>query len=439
MSSPAPRRMAKTRAWRRPWAKRSIEMWTAKVVAVVLAVVLAGAALGCQGGGEGVASGRVEVRDSAGVRIVENAPPADDARLPWTIGPEPLVTIGVVEGDDPYMLSQVTDAARLPDGRIVIANLGTNELRVFDATGRWLASWGGAGEGPGEFQGLLAVERWPGDSIAAWYGPRRGVSIFDDEGNFGRSVVLERDSGDPLAVAIRPIAARRDGTILAGHDTHQTDPVTVEIRDAEGRLAGSLGEHAGHERHLVENRGDFVRAYEPVFGAKAVQLAWGDLVVHSLNNRNEIRAFAGDGTLARIVRWGELPPEPTREQIEAWIEERVCEYPSWVTPEEIEDYTAQRRREYMSVPVAERLPAFAAAIVDRLGHLWVEDYLVPGDCGPEPGTPWTVFDPEGLLLGRVALPAAGREIFEIGADYILVLAWDDLGVERVEMWGVERR
>ncbi|MYG80556.1 MAG: hypothetical protein F4187_01730, partial [Gemmatimonadetes bacterium] len=35
-------------------------------------------------------------RDSAGIRIVENVRPPDDSRLPWRIGREPSVSIGVV-------------------------------------------------------------------------------------------------------------------------------------------------------------------------------------------------------------------------------------------------------------------------------------------------------------------------------------------------------
>ena len=88
-------------------------------------------------------------RDSAGIRIIENARPADDSRLAWRIGAEPVVSIGEVVGDEAYLLYQANDATILPDGRIVIANTGTNELRVFDAAGMHLATWGGEGEGPG--------------------------------------------------------------------------------------------------------------------------------------------------------------------------------------------------------------------------------------------------------------------------------------------------
>ena len=57
-------------------------------------------------------------RDSAGIRIVENARPAHDSRLPWRIDPEPAASIGDVFGAEAYLLHQADDATVLPDGRI---------------------------------------------------------------------------------------------------------------------------------------------------------------------------------------------------------------------------------------------------------------------------------------------------------------------------------
>ena len=134
------------------------------------------------------------------------------------------------------------------------------------------------------------------------------------------------------------------GLILAGQHPHVSDPVVVEVRDAEGRPRSSLGEHPGDERYISP---DGYRS-SPIFSALAMQLPWGDLVIHNLNNRYEIKAFAQDGSLARIVRRDHVARPPTREE--------------------------------------------------RLNHLWVEEYEPPGQ--ERPGSLWTVFDPEGRVLAR---------------------------------------
>lgn len=102
------------------------EGMTTPGTAVTLAIAIFVAAA-CQVACHAEASAQA-TRDSAGIRIVDNARPADDSRLPWRIGAEPAVSIGEVVGEEAYLLYRANDATILPDGRIVIANTGSSEL-----------------------------------------------------------------------------------------------------------------------------------------------------------------------------------------------------------------------------------------------------------------------------------------------------------------------
>lgn len=394
-------------------------------VAVSMFMVVAG----CEPDQHGGTDLATLTRDSAGILIIGNAKPTEGSRV-WQVGPRPALTIGVREGEHPDMLHQVEDATKLPDGRIVIANRGDDELRVFDASGNWLESWGGRGEGPGEFSGLNHVDTWPGDSIIAWSGPASSILVFDSDGSFGRSFKLETNDEDPMGFYVFPAAVTAAGSILAGQIPSIFDRVRVEIRDAEGRLQSSLGEHPGIETHRVESvsaSGRMITMYEVIFGPTVAQVPWGDLIVHSLNDRYEIRAFAVDGTLARIVRRDHAARPPTAEEVGDYIEEQVSGYP--------DDIAAEQRGRYESVPVAENMPAFTSVMVDKLNHLWVEEYELPGE--ERPGSLWTVFDAQGRVLGFVESPD-GLEIFEIGEDYIMGRWRDELEVEYVQVWSLER-
>ena len=67
------------------------------------------------------------VRDSAGVAIVENPAGTGDS-LAWRIASRPELDVG--GGATPSeQLFQALAATRLPDGRVVVANAGTHELR----------------------------------------------------------------------------------------------------------------------------------------------------------------------------------------------------------------------------------------------------------------------------------------------------------------------
>ena len=390
--------------------------------------------LACQQGDSESDRPATQERDSAGIQIVENSRPPDGSRLNWRIGPGPPVSIGVLEGDDAYMLHQVVGATKLSDGRIVVANSGTSELRVFNAAGIHSATWGGQGGGPGEFPYLRALASWPGDSVAAWYGLRRGISIFGADGNFARNFTLERNEDDPSSWAVMPQSVTYDGLVLTTHDPHMIDTVLVEVRDSEGRIRSSLGIHPGQEMQLVDGM-----MYQTTFGARVAQEPWGDLFVINPTNRYELRAFARDGTLARIVRRAHEPRAVTQDVIDAYIdasiEEEVPYYPGEWSQSDISTYQAEERRRYRSAPYAEHFPAFTSLVVDALNHLWVQEYEFPGEA--RPGSLWTVFDPAGRVLGFVETPD-GLQVFEIGEDYILGLRGDELDVESVEVWPLER-
>ena len=356
-----------------------------------------------------------EARDSAGVRVIENARPEEGSRLHWVIGPEPDVSIGDVDGEDPYLFGSAQDATRLSDGRIIVADAWTSELRVFDSTGTYLATWGGQGEGPGEFpwMRLVRVEPWPGDSIIAWYSHAHTLSVFDSDGNFGRS--FNRPGAGRRSWEMGwPKLVRRDGTILVTRqEGGRENAGTTEVRilDGEGGLHMSLGDH---------------RSRRALYFSRELKLGlWGDLVVVSPNDRYELRAFAADGALVRIVRREHVPRVPRPEDI-------------LVDPglrEDLRKGLEAEMRKVRQSQLDEHFPAFAEIMSDAAGYLWVREYEPPREAGPAPV--WTVFSPEGRVLGFVETPP-GLKIHEIAEDYVLGSAEGELDVEMVQVWPLVR-
>ena len=390
------------------------------------------ATLACQQDGEAPVGPGIEVRGSAGIRIVENARPADGSRVGWWIGPEPMISIGVVEGEDPYMLDQVADATRLPDGRIVVANWGTGELRVFDGDGHHLDSWGRAGEGPSDFSPLVYAAAWPGDSIAAWYTGAAGIAVYDSQGRFGRTFVLR--SGESVGwLRPRPVDVIAAGSILSMREIEDADSAIVEIWDGNGMLSVSMGTHPSREKIIMtDERG--VQYNEPLgYGRQLVTGLWGDLVVVSPTSLYEIRAWRGDGSLDRIIRRDHILRSPTEADRQLLVEDQMARIQQ--TPGVPEQMLEMARGHLSRVPFAESFPAFSSVLGDAIGNLWVEEYEFPLE--DRPGVLWTVFDPDGKVLGFVETPE-GLEIFEIGEDYILGRTEDELEVQYVQVWPLER-
>ena len=231
------------------------------------------------------------------------------------------------------------DATILADGRIVVANGGSGELRFFDSTGSHLASRGGQGEGPGEFLQLRSLEPWPGDSIVAWFGPRANISVFDSGGNYGRTIEINDGSQPWLG---RPASTSVRGSILTVLLLEYADTLVMELRDGEGGLRTSLGTHPSWEPSVLVDEGtEREMQHVPTFSREPVWGVWGDLVAIGVTSRYEIKAYGADGSLvrivlARIVRREHSPRVPTPEDVEAYIESDVLpDYPD-ATPSQRE-------------------------------------------------------------------------------------------------------
>ena len=386
----------------------------------------------CQPGDAPVRQPGTVARDSAGIRIIENPRPPDGSRLGWRIGPEPTVSIGQLEGEEPYLLHRAFRSFRMPDGRIVVANVGTEQIRMFDALGNHLRTWGGTGEGPGEFLSLSHVAPWPGDSIIAWYSPGLRLSVFDADGNYGRAFALQSEE-EAVWLRARPIAVRDDGTILSINDPEDADTAVVEIWAGDGALVASLGTLPGREVIVTTNERGSRELKGIAFSRELVTGLWGDLVVASPTTHYEIRAYQADGALARIVRREHVTRVPAEADLEWYIAEQVAMFGN--TPGLPPGFVDRARQSLQSTPLARTFPAFSTVLADETGHLWVREYDLPGEERPAPL--WTVFDPEGHVLGFIETPP-GLRIHQIGEDYMLVHTRDELDIEYVQVWPLER-
>ncbi len=384
------------------------------------------------------------VRDSAGITIVESGRPASGSRLEWRVGTEPQVSLGAALGEADYQLYEVGDATRLADGRIVVANGGSDQLLVFDAAGNYLAAWAGQGDGPGEFRSLAVVDRWAGDSLIAGDSEQGRASVFDLEGNHGRTTTLKGNPGGFFKTISTDPTEHRMMQVLPGNTilTRDIGGVMTQglwrwdhsygLASADGSDNTSLGDYPGPETysesvHVEEERMVYVMPLRHPFGKTTFTAVWGDLLAIGRNETYEIRVFASDGSLSRIVRRDHAPGTPTQAQLDARFRERFAS---------LSDEERTRRLEVAAnVPMVATFPAYSNIKSDALGNLWVAEFELPGE--ERDFTLWTVFDQEGRAVGFVETPP-GLTIYEIGANYILGKRTGDMDVESVELWELTR-
>jgi len=327
------------------------------------------------------------------------------------------------------MLFLVLDATRLPDGRIALANAGSSELRIFSADGVHLATWGGVGEGPGEFGAYTpeTVSRWPGDSIAGDNMFRRQVQVFDADGNHGRTVTLADGYQSFLGVMPDGTLLVKPSTVLSGGVFGAAEALVRKDEDfglllPGGELRISLGAHPGEE-WFSSPAAAMARPHP--FGRSTISTIWGDLAVVAPNDRYELRAYASDASLTKVIRRDHELRAPTQAELDEWLAETFADLP--------EERRTRLFQQLDGMTPVEFYPAFKALESDPLGYLWVQEYPLPG----EEDNVWTVFDPGGRILGFIETPP-GLDVFEIGEDYVLGMAMDENDVERVQLWPLDR-
>lgn len=363
--------------------------------------------------------------DSAGVTIVEyGALPGSATEFP--IPTLPSLQLGVVEGDPAQEFEFVSSATRLADGTVVIADAGASQLRAFGSDGDLLWTAGREGEGPGEYRNIGWV-RAHGDSLAVYDRSLGRLTVLGLDGVLIRTVNLRPAPGGlrPQVLAVRPDGAmivRAQQTITPNIAPGVHQPVgLVALYSASGELTDSVVSVGGREWALtmVEDR----RLLAPhVFGREGLAAASPESVHIADSGRFEVRSFAVDRTLRRVLRVTQAATPVTQADIDAYREFRLGREPDEARHPRI-------RREIDAAPFPETHPRVRGLYADRAGRLWLEEYRRPW----ETQSRFNVFNADGTFAGRARLPD-GERLLEAGPGLVLTRRVDELGVHYVRLY-----
>lgn len=365
--------------------------------------------------------------DSAGIEIVTSDPWNPEARC--TLADNPTLSLGTTEGDGPHILFQVLHAARLSDGSVAVLDGSSGEIRVFSETGEHLRSMGRRGEGPGEFRGPWLFWVLPGDTLwASDYIPWR-FNVFSADGAFSRAVQPQDFS---LWVGVRG-GLLDDGTSVnvtqapprAGGGVQGTPIDYLAIAHApDGTVLDTLATlPAGRLVSLPDS--DWGGFLPPLFDPSSLVAARSSTVAMTTAREPEVRLLDGELQLRRIVRWSEPDREVTDAHLQAYREDYIDQFggpgsQGWSAGNDA--YISDLR------PVSESFPTASDLTIGSDGRIWLKRYERPRE-----ETSWMAFDANGGFSCHFR-PGPELTPFEFGADYLLGLHRDELGVERVVMY-----
>lgn len=379
-------------------------------------------------------------RDSAGVEVVENTGPVVSDGPVWLVAAEPFLTIGSVAGPAPSQFSEIPDAARGADDRLVVADAMGGEIRTFGPDGRHLWTAGRIGRGPGEFQGLGEVDFFSGDSVLVWDRSLRRFSIFSPSGELVRTHGVQwagLSSLSGLSQVTPNLYVMTEGYASRSRSRAETPAGAllrassrVVVISRSGEVVEELGPFPSMEFAFYEG----LPGSRPSFGfapfGRSISIGASTGLIHvGTEEAMEYRSYTPDGSLHRIVR----APTP-----ELTISSRLRDM-YWETEEERYEEMgrslAQLRRERETTAFPKRRAAYDNMVVDARDHVWLRE-ASRGDTLSPTGF-WLVFDTEGRWLGRVEMPS-GLEVLEIGENHVLGIFRDELGVEYIGVHRLDR-
>ena len=386
-----------------------------RTVPLVVAV-----AAGCAGSDTGA---RWTTTDSAGIEIVSSTgtPPR------WDLDPEPLLQLGSMDAPGPMQFYRVVDVELLPDGGLVVANEGSEELRVFAADGAFLGSAGREGHGPDEFDGLAMVESY-GDSLMTWDEGNQRISVRSLDGRLVRTFQLEWFDGilSPVDLLGGTGIAGQTG-ILARTARYMSqlrgtgfvvDTALVSVYAMDGALVDSLV-RVPHNARAVMRVGDLQTTLGLPYTAHAAIAGTNRGFCHAFGVEPVIRCRDRAG-LRRLIRL-DLPHRPlTESDIDRFWSEAL-------------ETTNERRRSALNrmrdaMPFPDAFPAFAQLVRDDDGRLWARRYRATADEQED----WLVLE-DGRWIARVASPI-GFRVMDVRGDRLAGVWQDSLDVEFVRVY-----
>lgn len=366
-----------------------------------------------------IATGQTpRVRDSAGVRIVENGPRLT-APVVFQLADKPSFDVGGLQQDPSLEFATMNSylkGIRLSNGNVAV--IDKTRLQFFDAAGKRLKVVGRAGQGPGEYQNATdicttrrdtiivgqfrnAMHKYTGDGeyVATYQPPNGGFTnegqICFDDGTFVLHTMVGGGRGAPLTYEV---TRARFGEALSPVIRFSLPPYDMLVRPQFPEAA------FGQSFYKAAPDAFEIRAYDPTGKLRSI--------IRTSDVRKEITGaernkLASGGTGAGIGGKGAVPAGAVAEANRRAIENSTTKY--W--------------------------PAFGQyMMVDRQGRIWAQDWAARSD--PTVARGWTAFDSTGRLLGRLIIPGAPSEelrhqVVSFGNDEVFLMRVDEDGARHI--------
>ena len=389
---------------------------------MTLVLVLMANLSACDAETRETAGTRVQIEDSAGVRILEymGTPNTETA---FRFAALPLYRHGTNSGD--YAFQGIDRGRLFPDGSTVISDPFNDELVVLSPDGASYALLAGRGQGPGDLSLVMGLFALGQDSVLVADLELGRLTVFAGA-EVTRTVDIRRtrglgvkglDAAGQVLMATNSFMSGFEEEWLPGHmarfDMESGALDTVSSYDFMPRPPPDL-------------------PWSPIGGSGSVTVAAGQFV-YTRSDRPEVTWRLPDGTVTQIVRW-RAEPAPLTEELLVGLEDGYRERIKMANPGgsdgDIEGMTADAMAVYVA-SLGGAMPLFGPPFGDAEGRVWLPTYRPGGARADIPD--YTVISADGQWLGRVEAPP-GLRILDVAGGLVLGVLRDEMDVQSVVVY-----
>ena len=394
-------------------------------------------------------SGLVLAATIAGCEPADRTEAADDGQpgsaAPLRLADEPTVSIGVTGGQEEQELFEVSGAARLADGSIVVYESGAFRLQKFGPDGEHLWSRGQPGEGPGDFDDFaqLLVPCATDRSIVINDRYNARITVFDGDGTLLHTYPFTFQGSMPYDITCAP-----GGRLVFSGWGHErpSEPgpyrTTADMAFADSSQVTVLRESVLAEDRLARanSAGRLAGSSPGIWSRKLMFAATDEGVWLGTGDDHELEFLDWAGTTTRTVRWEGPDLTVTQLHVDAYREAvrdsfaSGLDFTARIYPEEVSSRDWQQRfearweRDREALPPA--FPAYGQVMLGDDGVLWIEEFTRAG----QPNE-WFALNEDGERMRTLTVPP-GIVLLDIGADWVLVTYRDEMDVERVALYSL---
>lgn len=348
------------------------------------------------------------------------------AQQTWAVSPTPVTDVRAIAESGDVLFERAVGAARLSDGRLVIADALAGTLRLFDSRGRPLTTVGRSGGGPGEYRSMWWMGQCGRDTVVAW---DRGLARLT---TVGGDAAAATHSPIPVAREVGPgvLAATcsrggvfasliRPADLRPGADGISRGPSTIVLSDGTRELA-TLKDAVTSSELIVRGGGGMPRP----LGRQTSVAVGADRIYVGTADSAVIDVHALDGRRIGTLRLDVAERRVTDSDYERALDHLLAQVPP---------QAHERVRQMLAdIPRPDRHPPYSGLFVDPAGTLWVL-LSSPSD----ERTHLRAVDARGRSLGDVRLPRA-IDVWEVGTDYVLGHYTDADDEPHVVVYGFRR-